>query len=263
MTPSPSVRSWVVALSLVSLVGCGRSTERPAATPPQAPVPLSGPLNVYAAASLTGAFSAAKSALVDAHPALSLNFNFGGSNALVAQILQGAPADVFASADAQNMRKLVDAGLVDPPVTFARNKLEIAVAPGNPKHVSSLTDLARPDVTTVLAAPGVPAGDYSRQVLAAKKITVNPRSLEADVKAAVAKVASGDADAVVVYATDITAAGAKVSGVEIPDADQPVISYPIAVVKTSAHHAAAQAFVDSAVKGDVRRALGAAGFSAP
>src|SRR6202043_30863 len=107
---------------------------------------------------------------------------------------------------------------------------------------------------------GVPAGDYTRQVLAAKNITLTPKSLETDVKSAVAKVTSGEADATVVYVTDVTAAGAKVTGVALPDANQPTITYPIAVVKAAKNAAAAQAFVDSAVSGDVQKALEAAGF---
>jgi molybdate transport system substrate-binding protein len=213
--------------------------------------------------SLTGAFNTAKATLVQAHPSLAITYDFAGSNTLVSQIQQGAPADVFASADTKNMQKLVTAGLVDTPVTFATNKLEIAVAPGNPKHITGLADLARPDVTVVLEAVGVPAGDYTRQVLAAKHLSVSPKSLETDVKSALSKVMSGEADATVVYTTDVLAAGAKATGVPIPAADQPSISYPIAVVKASKHHAAAQAFVDSAVSGDVQKALEAAGFTAP
>jgi molybdate transport system substrate-binding protein len=224
---------------------------------------MTGPLNVFAAASLTGAFNTAKATLANANPGLTLTYNFAGSNALVAQIHQGAPADVMASADTKNMQKLVDAGLVETPVTFVKNKLEIAVAAGNPKGITGLADLAKASVTVVLEAPGVPAGDYTRQVLAAKGITVAPKSLEADVKSAVAKVTSGEADATVVYVTDVASAGSEVAGVNIPNADQPSITYPIAVVKATKNHAAAQAFVDSAVSGDVQQALEAAGFLPP
>lgn len=230
------------ALALL-LVACGSARVK-------------GPLTVFAAASLTGAFTAA-------HPGGTITYNFAGSNALVTQITQGAPADVFASADVANMQKLATAGLVDTPVVFAQNRLAIAVAAGNPKGVTMLTDLAKPGITVVLAAPGVPAGDYTRQVLAAKNISLSPRSLETDVKSAVAKVTSGEADATVVYATDVAAAAPKVAGVAIPDADQPAITYPIAVVRATRHRAAAEAFVRSAVSGDVQKALLAAGFVAP
>jgi len=225
-------------------------------------VAISGNLNVFAAASLTVAFDDAETNITASNPYLSLTYNFAGSNALVAQIQQGAPADVFASADQKNMQTLVTAGLVEAPVTFARNKLQIAIALGNRKHINGLADLAKPGLTVVLCALGVPAGDYTRQVLTNKRITLTPKSLEPDVKSALAKVTSGEADATVVYVTDVIAGGPKVEGVTIPDADQPDISYPIAVVKNAANHNAAQAFVQSAVSGDVQKALEAAGFSA-
>ena len=259
----------VVAFALLA-AACGsnpKSTAKTGSGPADGRQPpgatMTGSLNVFAAASLTGAFSDAKPRLTAANPALDLAYSFAGSNALVTQIQQGAPADVFASADTKNMQKLVDAGLVEGPETFVKNKLQIAVAAGNPKGIAGLADLAKPGVTVVLAAPGVPAGDYTRQVLATEHVTVNPRSLETDVKSALAKVTSGEADATVVYATDVRAGGPKVQGVTVPDADQPDITYPIAVVKATRNRAAAQAFVDSAVSGEVQRSLEAAGFLAP
>ena len=132
-----------------------------------------------------------------------MTFNFAGSNTLVTQIQQGAPADVFASADQKNMDKLVTAGLVETPVIFARNKLEIAVAPGNPKNITSLQDLAKPGVSVVLEATGVPAGDYTRQVETQLGISITPKSLEPDVKTAITQVTSGEVDATVVYVTDV------------------------------------------------------------
>jgi molybdate transport system substrate-binding protein len=263
----PVAAGLALALSACSSSSSSKASTAAPATITVAPAttvtPISGSLNVFAAASLTAAFNTAKTTLATANPGLSLKYNFAGSNALVAQITQGAPADVFASADAKNMQKLVDAGLVDTPVTFAKNKLEIAVAAGNPKNITGLADLAKPGVTVVLEASGVPAGDYTRQVLAAQHLTVTPKSLETDVKSALAKVTSGEADATVVYVTDVTAAGSKVTGVTVADAAQPAITYPIAVVKATKNQAAAQAFVDSAVSGDVQKALEAAGFIAP
>ncbi len=270
--PATAVRLLVGGLAAalaVATTAC--SSTKPAttssttagATPTIPSAQLTGALNVFAASSLTGALTTAKSALAPANPGLSIMFNFAGSNALVSQIAQGAPADVFASADAKNMQKLVDAGLVETPVTFARNKLEIAVAAGNPRHIAALADLAQPGVTVVLEAPGVPAGDYSRLVLASHHITVTPKSLETDVKSAVAKVMSGEADATVVYVTDVTAAGSKVTGVALPDSWQPAITYPIAVVKATKNPSAARGFVQSAVSGDGQRAVEAAGFLPP
>jgi molybdate transport system substrate-binding protein len=256
----------VTAGLTLTLAACSSSKSTTTATtiaPSTTNAAITGSLNVFAAASLTGAFNTAKSTLSAASPGLSLTYNFAGSNTLVSQITQGAPADVFASADSPNMQKLVTAGLVNTPVTFAKNKLEIAVAPGNPKGITGLADLAKPGVTVVLEAVGVPAGDYTRSILTSQNITVTPKSLETDVKSAIAKVSSGEADATVVYVTDVKAAGSTVTGVSVPDNLQPNISYPIAVVKATKNPSGAQAFINSAVSGDVQKALEAAGFLPP
>jgi molybdate transport system substrate-binding protein len=253
----------LVAAAAVTMTACSSNASTTAATtvvPSTTAAPITGSLSVFAAASLTGAFNKAKTTLATAHPGLTLSYNFAGSNTLVSQIMQGAPADVFASADTANMQKLVTAGLVNTPVTFAKNKLEIAVAPGNPKAITGLADLAKPGVSVVLEAVGVPAGDYTRSVLSAMNVTITPKSLETDVKSAITKVTSGEADATVVYVTDVTAAGSAVTGVTIPDSVQPSITYPIAVVKGTKNAAAAAAFVTSAVSGDVQKALETAGF---
>jgi molybdate transport system substrate-binding protein len=225
---------------------------------------LSGSLNVFAASSLTGAFNDEKETLTSSHPGLSLTYNFAGSQALVTQIQQGAPADVFASADEKNMQTLVDAGLVDIPKKFAHNKLEIAVAPGNPKHVAGLADLEQPGVTLVLADPSVPAGKYARQAFQNAGLPApKPVSNELDVKSALSKLTLGEADAVVVYVTDVKSTGSKVVGVEIPDTQNVVATYPIAVVKASKNLSAARAFVDEIVGGTGRQALQARGFLPP
>jgi molybdate transport system substrate-binding protein len=256
------LRCFAVAAALpMAFTACSSGSSSRRATP--LPPTPTGTLTVFAAASLTGAFTAAKSTLASADPRLALTLDFAGSNTLATQIEQGAPTDVFASADQVNMAKLVSAGLVEPPVTFARNKLEIAVAPGNPKHIASLQDLARAGITVVLEEPGVPAGDYTRQVEGRLGITITPESLAPDVKTAITAVGSGEADATVVYVTDVAAAGSKVAGVPVPDALQPAITYPIAVVKATHNQAAAGAFVQSAVSGDVHDALLAQGFLAP
>lgn len=256
-----------VAALVCLCAGCGPSTSSTSATSPPGAAsttatPVSGTVTVLAAASLTAGFNEARTALAATYPRLTVTYGFAGSNALAAQIQQGAPADVFASADRKNMTALVSAGLVDPPVVFARNKLQIAVAAGNPKHVTGLADLARPDVSIVLEAPGVPAGDYTRQVATKAGVTLRPRSLETDVRSALTKLTSGEVDATVVYATDVRAAGAKVSGVDLPDDQQPAIEYPIAVVKATRNRPAAEAFVRSATSGEVQEALVAQGFIA-
>jgi len=252
----------LAAASTALLVGACGSDPSTVSTPSISARPT-GPVTVFAAASLTVPFHEAKGPLTAANAGLSLTYSFAGSNALVTQITQGAPADVFASADTANMARVVDAGLVGTPVTFARNKLQIAVTAGNPRNITGIADLARSDVAVVLAAPGVPVGDYTRQVLVDQRVTVTPRSLETDVRSAVAKVSSGEADATVVYVTDVIAAGAKVAGVSVPDAAQPAVTYPIAVVKATGNPTAAQAFVDAAVSGEVQKALRTAGFLPP
>ena len=274
MTNRPLRRlAAALVLPLAFVVACSSSSKPTATAPPTTAAAatttttrlpkLTGSLTVFAAASLTGAFNTAKPTLESQNPGFSLTYNFAGSNTLVTQIQQGAPADVFASADQPNMDKLVNAGLVDTPVVFAKNKLEIAVAPGNPKQITSLQDLAKPGVSVVLCAPGVPAGDYTRMVEQQLGITITPKSLAPDVKTAITSVTSGEADATVVYTTDVKAAGSAVSGVTIPDNIQPTITYPIAVVKATHNQSAAEAFVQSAVSGVVQQDLVAAGFLPP
>jgi molybdate transport system substrate-binding protein len=256
----------VMACFALVAAACGSSSKSSGSTPSttSTPAKLSGSLDVFAAASLTEAFNDEKTALASSEPALSLTYNFAGSQALVTQIKNGAPADVFASADQKNMQKLIDAGLVDAPKTFARNKLEIAVAPGNPKHITGLADLEKSGVILVLEDPSVPAGNYARQAFTKAGLPApKPSSNELDVKSTLAKLISGDADAVVVYVTDVKAAGSKVEAVEIPDSQNVIATYPIAAIKASKHLTAAEAFVDEVVSGSGQQALQARGFLAP
>jgi molybdate transport system substrate-binding protein len=252
----------VVAAAMLGAACSSGGSAKPAATTSASK--LSGALTVFAASSLTEAFTDEKTTLATSDPALRLAYSFAGSQALVSQIEQGAPADVFASAGAKNMQALVAAGLVEVPKTFARNQLEIAVAPGNPKHIAGLADLERAGVVLVLEDPSVPAGGYALQAFAKAGLPApHAKSLELDVKAALAKLTLGEADAVVVYVTDVNAAGAKVQGVEIPGADNVFATYPIAVVKASKHRVAAEAFVDEIVRGSGQAALKARGFLPP
>jgi molybdate transport system substrate-binding protein len=233
--------------------GASASSSAPEAT---------GSLTVFAAASLTEAFTDHQTALKASDPDLSVTYDFAGSGALATQIQQGAPADVIATADTATMKKLTDAGLVEAPRTFARNELEILVEPGNPLGITGLADLARTDIKVVLEDETVPAGKYAAQALSTAGVTVSPVSKEADVKAAVAKVTSGEADATIVYATDVTAAGARGEGVEIPDAQNVIAEYPVAVVKATGNHAGAEAFVEDVVTGGGQKALADSGFLA-
>ena len=263
----PRVRLAAVVLSLVVLAPACASDDgpRPAPAGPAAVADtrLTGSLTVFAAASLTETFDDDKARLAPANPSLSLTFSYAGSQQLVAQISAGAPADVVATADGESMGRLVTAGLVDPPATFASNSLRIVVARGNPKGVKALSDLARSNLTVILADRSVPVGRYGQQALDKAGVGVKPASLELDVKAVVRKVASGEADAGVVYATDVAAAGASVVGVDIPSEHNVVATYPVAVVKATKNRPAAQAFVDQLLHGPGRDALEAHGFLGP
>jgi len=243
--------------------GCGSSGTPASSSRASTPNPLNGPLTVFAAASLTEAFNDTKTSLQKEYPSLSITYSFAGSQQLVSQIENAAPADVIATADTKTMGALASAGLVEASKVFAHNKLEIVVAPGNPKGVKGLADLARTDLTVVLEDPSVPAGNFARQALTKAGITVNPKSLELDVKSELQKVAMGEADAGIVYVTDVTAAGTTVAGVPVPDDQNVIATYPIAVVKASTHLKAARAFVEEIVSGDGHKALTARGFLGP
>jgi len=168
-----------------------------------------------------------------------------------------------ATADEAVMHELVAANLVEPPRNFARNLLEVVVAPGNPKAVRSLRDLSRPDLKVVLAAPSVPAGKYARQALDRQGVQVQEVSLELDVKSELQKVESGEADAGIVYVTDVKSAGRMAMGVEIPVEQNVVAAYPVAVVKGTKSHQLAEAFADQLISGPGAEALRARGFLPP
>jgi molybdate transport system substrate-binding protein len=218
-------------------------------------------IKVFAAASLTAAFNKIGQDYTAANPNTKVTFNFAGSQALATQIQQSAPADVFASADTTNMGKV--ASLVGTPQNFASNLLRIVVAKGNPKAIKGLSGLSNPDLKVVLAAPEVPAGKYAQQALAAQHVTVKPVSLEDNVKAVVTKVSLGEADAGIVYVTDVTAGGDKVEGVDIPNDQNVPATYPIATVKASTHQSQAQAFVDMVRSDQGQQVLSSFGFLPP
>jgi molybdate transport system substrate-binding protein len=218
-------------------------------------------IKVFAAASLTAAFNQLGERYTAANGGTKVTFNFAGSQALATQIQQGAPADVFASADVPNMDKVKD--LVDTPQNFASNQLRIVVEQGNPKGVKTLDDLASRDLKVVLAAPEVPAGKYAKQMLDQAGVTVRPVSQEDNVKAVMTKVSLGEADAGIVYVTDVTAGGDKVEGVDIPTDQNVTATYPIAAVKASKHQQPAQAFVDLVRSPDGQQVLASFGFLPP
>ena len=250
-------RLWAVLGAVALLATCSNDAEPP---PRNAADQVRGELVVFAAASLTEAFDDAKAVIEREHPNVTITYNFAGSQVLVQQIRNGAPADIVATADTRTMEALVDAKLVEKPSVFARNSLAIAVAPGNPKGVEGLADLARADVITVVADPSVPVGAYAAAALRLAGVTVKPRSFELDVKAALAKVTAGEADAAIVYATDVLAAKGRTDSVTIPDAVNQFVAYPIAVVRASPRKQAANALVEELTAGPGRSALRARGF---
>jgi molybdate transport system substrate-binding protein len=238
------------------------TTGAPSASPTQAP--LAGSITVFAGSSLTDAFKKAGDQLKVKNPGSEFTFNFGSSSTLATQIINLAPADVFASADEANMQKIVDAKLHDgTPTIFVSNRLQIAVAAGNPKRITSLADLAKPGLIVVLAAPTVPAGRYALESLQKAGVTVKVASQEVDVRAVLNKVTLGEADAGIVYVTDVKSAGAKVTGVDIPEQHQVIARYPIAVVKETKNPRLAKAYVDHLLTDDGQKLLAEFGFSKP
>lgn len=219
---------------------------------------------VFAASSLTDAFAEIGKAFSAEHPDVRVTFNFAGSGDLVAQISQGAPAGVFASADDSNMTKLINAGeSAGDPIVIARNTFQIIVESGNPKGIADLADLADSELIVVLCAETVPCGRGAATVLSNAGVTVTAKSLEATVKGVVTKVTTGEADAGIVFVTDVLAAGNDAAGVAIPTDVNVVSNYPIVVTESAPNSAAAQAFLDF-VAGDAGQAILASyGFLAP
>jgi molybdate transport system substrate-binding protein len=247
-----------VVLALVSgaRVGAGASTgsRRP-----------SGSITVSAAASLTDAFTRMGADFERANRGTGITFNFAASSTLAQQILGGAPADVFASADRVNMRKLVRGGQVTAePVDFVSNSLTIVVKQGNPSHVRSLEDLADAGVVA-LCAETVPCGKYAAEALALAGVTIPTDRItrSQDVRAVLTAVSTGDASAGIVYATDATAAGKSVATVRIPASVNVLAVYPIAVVADSANRKLADAWVRYVTSRAGARRLASFGFVLP
>ena len=219
---------------------------------------------VFAASSLTDAFTDLAAAFNVVNPDAKVTFNFSGSSELVTQISQGAPADVFVSADDTNMKKLAAAGEVaGDPVAIAKNTFQIIVENGNPQGITGLADLAKPGLVVVLCAETVPCGQGAAKILKNSNVTMTPKSLEDRVKGVVAKVTAGEADAGIVFATDVQAAGDKAVGVEIPTDVNVVTNYPMAVTKEAPNAALAQVFIDFVSASQGQAILAKYGFLAP
>ena len=242
-----------VALLLVA-AGCGSSETSGERTT----------ITVFAAASLKASFTDIGAAFEKANPGVTVKFSFAGSSDLVAQLQQGAPADVFASADTATMDTATKDDLVDrAPAEFATNTLEIATPPGNPAGIDSLDDLARPGVKVVICAAAVPCGAAAAGVEKAAGVDIRPVSEEQSVTDVLGKVASGEADAGLVYVTDVKGAAGKVAGVPFAQSSAVVNTYPIAALSSSKHLDVARDFRDFVATGPGQDTLKAAGFGAP
>lgn len=250
---------------LLAGTGCGTSTE-PSGSASGSPSAAaeSQVLTVFAAASLKTTFTTLGQQFESSHAGTKVTFSFGGSSDLVTQLQQGAPGDVFASADTANMDKATGDSLVKgEPVTFASNTLEIAVPPDNPAMISSFADLAEDGVKVVVCAPQVPCGSATQKVETATGVTLEPVSEENSVTDVLNKVTSGEADAGLVYKTDVKSAGDKVLGVPFSESGEAVNVYPIAVLTGSKHADLAQEFVDLVAGTEGRQVLADAGFGKP
>ena len=259
---APAGALVLMALALVTVVACGDDDAGEAAGGSGAGAgDLEGSITVFAAASLTDAFDEVGSAFEDANPGVSVDLSYDGSSSLRDQILAGAPADVFASANPSNMDAVAEGDALDgEPETFVTNELEIAVPAGNEAGVDGLDDLGDDSLLIGLCAEEVPCGEFGRQALANADVTPAPDTDEPDVRSLLEKVESGDLDAGLVYVTDVQAAGDRVEGIEIPAEDNVVAEYPIAALAGSRRPEVAEAFVDFVLSDDGRDTLASYGF---
>jgi molybdate transport system substrate-binding protein len=250
----------IATTSALALAACGAASVSNPATTPDA---FTGNLTVFAASSLTNAFNTAEKGLEIDSPGFKATYSFAGSQDLVTQIINGAPADVIATANTDTMAQLTAKGLVETPVPFCQNKLEIAVAPGNPLNIKTLADLNNPGVKLVIGDPSVPVGEYVTDIEASDSLHFTPVSLQLSDAAVLEQLESGDANAALVFVTDVIGAAGKVTGIPIPTPQNKVGTYEIAAVKASANVTAAEAFVTSAVSGAIQEELLSAGFLPP
>jgi molybdate transport system substrate-binding protein len=252
----------VVCLAILAMLAaaCGTSSNAAIRTT-SASQKVSGTVVVFAAASLKDAFDQIGKQFEQANPGVSVKFNYAGSSSLATQIKQAAPADVFASADTTNMDTVTNDNLASgSPQEFARNNLEIMVAAGNPKHIKSVAGLANSDVKVAVCASDVPCGKYTQEVFSKAGVTVHPVSEETSVSSVVTKVTLGEADAGVVYTTDVKAAGDKAAGVAIPANQNVTAEYPIVALKDAPNSDGANAFIDYVMSSAGQKVLESFGF---
>ncbi len=260
-------RAWLfsVVTSTAVLAACGGDGDmaQPAGSQSGSQNPK-GTITVFAAASLTDAFQRLGEEFEAAHPGTTVDFDFGGSSALLEQILSGAPADVFASASESNMQAAVDAGaVVGEAIPFVTNQLQIAVPADNPASVTGLADFAKPNLLIGLCAEEVPCGEFSREALSKARLMPSVDTKEADVRSLLTKIEAGELDAGIVYRTDVLAAGDKVLGIDIPPEQNVVAVYPIASLKSAKNGATARAFVSFVLSAEGLAILRSFGFGPP
>lgn len=253
----------LLAAALLLAAGCASDADVPdASAPPAAPERLSGQVTVSAAASLTASFDDLAAAFTAEHPDVQIVPGYDGSSTLATQIIEGAPVDVFASADEANMQKVVDEGLASDPQLFATNTLTIVVPAGNPGGVTGISSFADDALSIVVCAPEVPCGTASETLFEAAGVTASVDSFEQNVTAVLTKVAAGEADAGLVYVTDAAIAAGDVETVETAGADAVVNRYPVVVLDDAPNADAARAFVDFVLGDAGQTVLAEYGFGA-
>ncbi len=266
MRKNKFIYAAIASIATVALAGCSTATD-------PKPEPESGPddaavveveertLTVFAAASMEPTFTALAADFEDANPGVTVVFNFAGSQTLQEQIVEGAPADVFASANEKQMQPVVDAGLnAAEPIIYATNELEIVTPPGNPAAVESLQDLARPDLQLVICAPEVPCGSATQKIIEATGLEIKPVSEEQSVTEVLAKVQADEADAGLVYKTDAIAAGDTVEAIPFPESSEAINRNPIVALTGGSQAELGQAWVDYILSPAVQQFLESAGF---
>ena len=260
-----SASAVVATGALLAVAGC--TSERGAVEPlgdADREVTTSRDLTVFAAASLQRPFEEIGRLFEDTHPGVTVRFSFGGSSSLVAQLAEGAPGDVLATANEQTMADAVKDSLVaGDPKPFASNTLQVVVPADNPAGVRTLADLAKPGTQVVLCAPAVPCGAASAALEKAAGVDIRPVSEEQSVTDVLGKVRSGEADAGLVYVTDVASAGAEVTGIDVPEAAAVVNTYPIAALRDAADADLAAEFVALVTGTEGGEVLADVGFQAP
>lgn len=253
----------VVGAAVLLVVACSDADDEASTTTSAAEPTLEGTITVFAAASLTDAFTEVGDAFEASNPGVTVELNLASSSALREQILSGAPADVFASANTSNMDQVVDGGAAADPANFVENRLQIAVPAGNPLGISGLSDFANGDLLIGLCAEEVPCGQFGRQALANAGVRAAIDTNEPDVRSLLTKIEAGELDAGIVYVTDVLSAGDAVEGIAIPADENVIATYPIAALTESANRDAADAFVAFVLSETGQEILASYGFEAP